>query len=399
MLYVNNWVLAAALFLVSIVSFVLLFKENNGFAPRKLLGIAFIALVWYGITYLILNTGKLIEYPFIYRIGCPLFYLIPPCFYLYIRSTLNGTDRYRSRDLLHFIPVILALIDISAYYFGMSAEEKMAEIVRVQKSPILVFDTGAGFLPAISHFYFRSIQSIIYLFVQWRLIIYTRKRLSAGVNWKWILMLSLFETFMYAGNLALTVFGIFREEMTLVPVLARSFQFTIVLMMVSLVIISYYMLFRPELLYGSGFRPSKASESAVLPETPSEPQVVVQPKTEYCEKLELYLAEQKPFLRKRLTLSDLSAELDLPAYVLSGLLNNHYRQNFNDFINDYRIEHVIERMSSGSEWRSLSMEGLALECGFSSRTAFYTAFKKRKNMSPGAFAASLDEVDGRSDKL
>jgi AraC-like DNA-binding protein len=203
-------------------------------------------------------------------------------------------------------------------------------------------------------------------------------------------MLSLFETFMYAGNLAMTVFGVFREEMTLVPVLARSFQFTIVLMMISLVVISYYMLFRPELLYGTGFQTSKETESASLPVSPSEPQVVVQPKTEYCEKLEAYLAEQKPFLRKRLTLSDLSAELDLPSYILSGLLNNHYRQNFNDFINDYRIAYVKERMKSGSEWKSLSMEGLALESGFSSRTAFYTAFKKRMNMSPGAYAASLE---------
>lgn len=400
MFYVNNWMLGGSLFLIGIISFVLLFKKGRGFEPQRLLGVAFLAIICYGLTYLALSTGSLTEFPFLYRMGCPFYYLIPPCFYLYFRFSLQDKTRLSKSDLLHLVPFGLAVVDMCGYYFGMSAEAKMAELLRVQNSPILIFDTGAGFLPAVSHFYFRVFQSVIYLFLQWRLILSVWGRRPEGVNWAWILMLILFESFLYGGNLVTTVFGAFRDGVAPMPVVARSFQFMSGLMMLSLIAISYYMLFKPELLYGRGFQsvlPEEEEEDGeelvedleyiVLPEREQQPAAL---RTEHCEKLEAYLLAEKPFLRKRLTLSELAVELDMPSYILSGLLNNYYEQNFNDFINDYRVEYVIERMKKDSSWKSLTMEGLAQECGFSSRTAFYTAFKKRMGMSPGSFATGLD---------
>jgi len=394
MYYVNQWALGGSLFLISIVSLVLLVRGGKQHLPQKILGVCFLGLIWYGITYLVVSTGNLINFPFVYRIGCPFYYLIPPCFYLYIQFSLKRKSHLRKADGLHLIPFALALVDMSAYYFGMSAEEKMSEIWRVQKSPILIFDTGAGFLPAISHFYFRVLQSVIYLFLQWRLLISARKSLQEGVDWLWIVGLSLFETLLYTGNLMMVVFGRHREDLSQAPLAARSFQFIAVLMILSLAVISYYMLFKPALLYGQEFQLKEAGgkEIQATREVP-----VSLPKTEYCHMLETYLLTEKPFLRKRLTLSELAAELDLPSYILSGLLNHHYKQNFNDFINDYRIRHVINRMKNDPNWKALSMEGLAQECGFSSRTAFYAAFKKRINSTPAAYMAGLG--DGDQDRL
>lgn len=393
MFYVNNWILGASLFLISIVSLVLLFQKSRGFEPQRLLGVAFLAIICYGLTYLAISTGTLTEFPFLYRIGCPFYYLVPPCFYLYFRFLLQDKHSLRKADLFHLIPFALAMVDMAGYYWGTTAEAKMEELLRVQNSPILVFDTGAGFLPAISHFYFRVLQSVIYLFLQWTLILSVRRAWPEPVSRAWIWLLILFESFLYGGNLVMTIFGTYRENLTLVPVVARAFQFMSGLMMLSLIAIGYYMLFKPELLYGSGFRqvgPVEKEEAAVeerelLSQSGGQP-VVPALRTEHCERLEAYLKEKKPFLRKRLTLSELAVELDMPSYILSGLLNNYYEQNFNDFINDYRVEYVIERMRTDPSWKSLTMEGLALDAGFSSRTAFYTAFKKRKGMSPGSFA-------------
>jgi len=162
MFYVNNWILGASLFLISIVSLVLLFQKSRGFEPQRLLGVAFLAIICYGLTYLAISTGTLTEFPFLYRIGCPFYYLVPPCFYLYFRFLLQDKRSLRKADLFHLIPFALAVLDMGGYYWGTTAEAKMEELLRVQNSPILVFDTGAGFLPAISHFYFRVLQMAVY---------------------------------------------------------------------------------------------------------------------------------------------------------------------------------------------------------------------------------------------
>jgi AraC-like DNA-binding protein len=104
--------------------------------------------------------------------------------------------------------------------------------------------------------------------------------------------------------------------------------------------------------------------------------------------LQTYMAKQKPYLDGDLTLPDLARRLDISPNYLSQIINEQLDQNFFDFINRYRIEEVKRRLSDASENRDNFLT-LALDAGFNSKSAFYTAFKKYTHMTPGEFKKTL----------
>ncbi len=76
----------------------------------------------------------------------------------------------------------------------------------------------------------------------------------------------------------------------------------------------------------------------------------------------------------------LLAELvDEPVYLVSKCLNQYLNQSFHEFVNEYRIEAFIEKSKNASH---LTIEGIALEVGFSNRASFYRIYKKKTGMTP-----------------
>jgi AraC-like DNA-binding protein len=105
--------------------------------------------------------------------------------------------------------------------------------------------------------------------------------------------------------------------------------------------------------------------------------------------LEAYIVEQKPYRQKDLKMSMVAAAVGITPHKLSSLLNNHYQVNFVDFINTYRINSIKEQMTLPQNLQNFTIEAIANEAGFSSRSAFYNAFKKLMGTSPVEFARSL----------
>lgn len=108
-----------------------------------------------------------------------------------------------------------------------------------------------------------------------------------------------------------------------------------------------------------------------------------------CKRLEDHLHQNKTYQIKDLKLPDLAEAIGITPHNLSSLLNNHYRLNFVDFINTYRINSIKEQMILPQHMQHFTIEAIAYEAGFSSRSAFYSAFKKITGTSPVEFSKSL----------
>lgn len=98
-------------------------------------------------------------------------------------------------------------------------------------------------------------------------------------------------------------------------------------------------------------------------------------------RLERLMKEQGLYRDPGLTLASLSAELGIQPYQLTQLLNNHFQQNFNDFINAYRVEEAL-RLARDPAYAHLSLMGIALEAGFNSKATFNRAVKKITGKTP-----------------
>ncbi|WP_159076457.1 helix-turn-helix domain-containing protein [Flagellimonas amoyensis] len=100
--------------------------------------------------------------------------------------------------------------------------------------------------------------------------------------------------------------------------------------------------------------------------------------------LEKTMQEHKPYLNPNIPLKQLALELNLPARYVSFLINQYHHKNYKEFINTYRIDAFLEKVKSG-ENKTKTLLGLALECGFSSKSTFNQVFKNHMGKSPSEY--------------
>ncbi len=96
------------------------------------------------------------------------------------------------------------------------------------------------------------------------------------------------------------------------------------------------------------------------------------------------------FLIRSLTVSDFTIEADLPIRLLPHILNLTFKKTFKELINERRVKFAKEKIESGF-LIDLTIDTLAIECGFNSRVTFYNAFKKELGLSPNQYWAKIQK--------
>lgn len=94
--------------------------------------------------------------------------------------------------------------------------------------------------------------------------------------------------------------------------------------------------------------------------------------------------ESRPFLDASVSLRVLASQLEITPNSLSWLINNEFQKNFNEFINEYRVNTFIEKVKDPS-LSHLSLLGLAFDSGFNSKSSFNTIFKKMTGLTPSDY--------------
>ena len=107
------------------------------------------------------------------------------------------------------------------------------------------------------------------------------------------------------------------------------------------------------------------------------------------EKRLMELQQDKLFiLNPDLTISNLAAEMNIPSHHLSQYFSAAKNTTYNYYINDYRIKEFISRIQD-NEHVSLSIFGIAYDCGFKSKATFNRAFKKHTGLTPSEYIKSV----------
>jgi AraC-like DNA-binding protein len=108
----------------------------------------------------------------------------------------------------------------------------------------------------------------------------------------------------------------------------------------------------------------------------------------YLEELLLYMEEKKPYLDGKLSLKQIALALDISTNHLSQVINENLEKNFFDFVNEYRVDLVKEKMAVSSN-RKYTLLALAYDCGFNSKSSFNAIFKKKTGLTPSQYLKSL----------
>ena len=237
---------------------------------------------------------------------------------------------------------------------------------------------------------------------KWKPIIFQGEGNHQNIsNYKWLVLFSL--TMLVFS--ILIIFQIF-FHMVMPADLNLLVLFTIAF---TILFICFYLLYKPSILYGMrGWLQQPEEPAADAPSLeeaePSaesaEPTIVAIDKKKIFlsadqgdtirQVLENHLVGNSSYRKTGYTISDLSNEVNIPSYLLSAFINQEYGKNFNELINEYRVDFFLDLVKQPNANSQFKLEALGKEAGFNTRASFIRAVKKKTGLTPSDFVTKKD---------
>jgi AraC-like DNA-binding protein len=313
---------------------------------------------------------------------------IGPVLYLYVKAITNFNYSITKKDWLHFIPgllyllwcVVVATTDwlvVHPYYLNNE-----------QTDPD--FDTWYQWL--------QKIATIIYLILSVRYYQQYKKYVDLETSFTDVASMRWLRNFLFAFG-ALTVLPLLLDAASFIPAVKRLNEYiTSWYYFLAFAVVVYYIAingynatniplhrlhFNPQLLLQ--YQPVKQLHAPTLTEdatyeiveTGKEDALLEQWK----QKVKELVEKEQLYTQPELTLSLLAKKLSTNTSVLSRIINQGFNASFNDFVNEYRVNAVKEKLLAG-EQQTQTLLGIAYDCGFNSKATFNRAFKKHTGVTP-----------------
>lgn len=109
-------------------------------------------------------------------------------------------------------------------------------------------------------------------------------------------------------------------------------------------------------------------------------------------KIELDKFEKEKGYLKSITLSELAKKLDSNTTYLSKFINENKGQNFSQYLNEIRIDYIVDRLKVDSRLRSYTIKAIAEEAGYGTAQSFSKSFYQQTGIYPSYFIKKLNSV-------
>lgn len=321
----------------------------------------------------------------------PLFLLAGPILYFYVRGVLRDDYRFSKLDWLHFIPAFIILINILPHLFS-SFDYKLSFGERVLVNPAEILNHKKIFIPSEINFLLRPFIGLLYVSVCIRLMFLKFKYekpddKQSKLIFRWLSFLIFNTLLVYVSFMVFTLFSFQALDYKMAEV--RGY-YLLNISLIGLVFFNLTLFFFPNILYGLPQLDFLLPKNISQPISESAPKKLVKSFEISEEKLELLHDKietyclSKPFLDPDFSLSIMSANTDIPVHHLSYYFNEHLNINFNTWKNDHKINFVVELIEKGN-YELLTLDALAKQAGFGSRTTFFNSFKQKMGVTPSEY--------------
>jgi AraC-like DNA-binding protein len=312
-----------------------------------------------------------------------------PFAYLYVRSVLRQQFTWTKSDFLFFIPAVLYTINMIPFY-AMAREEKLVIIRQQLADNSIIALEPEGWLPQGWGIILRMVYGVVLASFQVKMLVNWRSKNSVKLIPQ---NLAMFRWLISFTILVLLSFIILLIEYAFqISYFFDFYRLITLTMTVSICITCGFLFLQPSLLYGLTGWFQEANESTL-----SEPEIAgaLEPNSSntfskeaersYRALLESHFTNQQPFLKVGYKIGDLAKELDIPTYILSAFINQAYGKNFNEWVNEYRVNYLKVLLQKNPDFRKYTFEALGNLAGFNSRTTFIAAVKKTTQKTPSEF--------------
>ena len=290
------------------------------------------------------------------------------CVWFYTVNLTDSRHRMTRRDLLLFVPTIVYLM-YRLFLFSHSVEWKSW------------FDDNYGDAFGAAIFVTEAVWNLAFLYLAIRHYRKYRVWLDENFSDTEKIKFDWLRNFLYLFTAVVVLGALFDFANSFIVRLSyiQYFYFEIVLALGTyyLAVAGYLRSRTIELTFGD--KPDAADESRrqLLSDAEME---------RLRSRLLTVMSDERPYLDPSLTLTDLTRAVGVNSTVLSHLINKGFEKNFNDFINEYRINEVKSRLRATDDETMLA---IAFESGFNSKATFNRAFKKFTGRTPREYQEDL----------
>ncbi|MGV4413173.1 helix-turn-helix domain-containing protein [Chryseobacterium sp. T1] len=103
------------------------------------------------------------------------------------------------------------------------------------------------------------------------------------------------------------------------------------------------------------------------------------------------LEQKNFFLAQNFLATQLASKLNITPRNLSFLLKKYYNQDFNNYMNDLRIDYFTQLLKDNPQYRRYKISALAEMCGYNSYNQFALNFKAKTKISPSQYISYLEK--------
>lgn len=326
-------------------------------APIYIYNICFIT-GWY--------KSALIIAPIAYSSGTAFF----PALWIFVHRYFNPGSSFNKIRLIHFLPTITCFIIYSIYIILLSFSERIN---------FMLFKNAfmGNWIEAINIIVI-VIQAITYISIIFIYLSQVKKYINKSFTEPQLAESTWISKTIYMLILAFTSLLICHHAWESVSTwLANIFD------IITMFYFTYYVL---KTTYRNPFSQEREKEidsqidEGVAPEPHKS--------KEYVQLITDYLKSSQTYLKPTLTIADVSDTIGISSNDISHALNHVHQCNFSDFINKIRIERAVKTLSNDTSHEQ-NIASITYQSGFSSKEAFYWAFKKNMNMTPEQFMEEL----------
>jgi len=355
---------AQGLFLVTLI---LLRRSENVLAARLMIGML-VPMVISHVGYFVIRTDFLYDLPQAFGFSFGTVFLFGPLFYLYTRAILDSDFHWTRASWLHFIPYAIQLIINMPFLL----EDKAIWIGFIQT--FLTGDLRIDTYPKIA-FAAQNTHLLVYLVVTFKWI-RSRNASSARTSYlvpilariRWVKALMVAFGLFTATVLSLYVFIVINGKYDPVTNYVYTLTTTGIIYYVGFVLVLNPQIVSPD--FNQKYR-------TYMPFDGDGGEA-------YVRKLKSVFDDDKLFTNPDLKLAVVAAALKLPQHQVSKLINEKFGKSFTDLVTEYRVREFISRVNDPAH-QSHSFLAIALDVGFSSKSAFNSAFKKTTGKTPSDY--------------
>ncbi len=289
-------------------------------------------------------------------------FLYAPLAYLYVKSITNTNYKLLGKEWFHFIPAfIYYIVHFSIWPIHVPAKLKLMDTLAAN--------------------YFFLIEGIIDLLI---LTIYT----TLAIRHYRAYRIWLPSTFSNLPPVSLIWIRNFLIILMMVCLLEWAFGLTSLWFNYGYDVRFWDYFVRALLLYYlsiagyiSTHRSDLVFENTIIDETQHAPARVTTVDTHLLDRIKLHMMEARPYIDVELTLNQLAQGLKLSESSVSQAINSGLGKNFNDFVNEYRVQEICLRLKAGDH-KTKTLLGVGMDCGFNSKATFNRSFKKVTGFTP-----------------